>query len=113
LLTDGAVHNTRDVVDLVTKLALATNSRVHTLGVGSGASTELIKECANAGAGCSHFIANPSEIEEKVIVALQKNYSPVLRIHNIRALDSSGAYIDNLFNNYEAHLDAHKNLRSG
>ena len=113
MLTDGAVNNTAEVVQLIDILALKTNSRVHTLGVGSGASTELVKECANAGAGSYHFIANAAEIEERVIVALQKNYSPMLRVHNIRALDSKGAYIDNLFDDYEEQLVAHKNLRSG
>lgn len=80
LLTDGAVSDTSAVVSLIDKFALATNSRVHTLGVGSGASTELIKESANAGGGCFHFIANANEIEERVITALQKNYCPIYRI---------------------------------
>ena len=39
LLTDGAVYNTDAIVHLVGNKAIETNSRVHTFGVGSGAST--------------------------------------------------------------------------
>ena len=37
LLTDGAVYNTDEIVQLVANKSLETNSRVHTFG--SGAST--------------------------------------------------------------------------
>jgi hypothetical protein len=43
LLTDGAVYDTSRVVDLVSKFALNTDSRVHTFGVGDGADTQLVK----------------------------------------------------------------------
>lgn len=57
-------------MDLITKKALKTNARVHTFGVGNGASTELIKNAASAGLGSYSFIYNVKEIEEKVILAL-------------------------------------------
>lgn len=51
---------------------------VHTFGIGNGVSTELIKECAKAGGGNADFISKPSEIESKVMNALQRNFFPYL-----------------------------------
>ena len=45
LLTDGAVHNTNEIVALVAKNASLT-CRVHTFGVGNGADQRLITQCA-------------------------------------------------------------------
>ena len=55
--------------------------------MGSGADTELVKGVATAGCGTYHFIENIQEIEEKVILALQKQYSPVQIIQKVIALD--------------------------
>ena len=87
MLTDGAVGNTKAIIDLISLEAYKQNSRVHTFGVGQGASTELIKLGAAAGFGSYSFIYNNSEIEEKVISALGRNYSPVRRLHHLRAFD--------------------------
>lgn len=59
LLTDGAVHNTDQIINLIEQKALDTNSRVHTFGVGRGASTQLIKGAAIAGFGSHAFIDDP------------------------------------------------------
>lgn len=71
LLTDGAIWDTQQVVELV-----ESNSnifqRVHTFGVGSGASEELIKNVAFKGNGHYYFIYEESELEEKVVLALSK-----------------------------------------
>ena len=69
LLTDGAVHNTSQIVDLISKHA-SLKTRVHTFGVGNGADEHLIKRSAFAGFGHHYFIYNEEEIEEKVILAL-------------------------------------------
>lgn len=71
LLTDGAVHNTTEIVDLISKNA-SLNTRVHTFGVGNGADEHLITRSAFAGFGHHYFIYNEEEIEEKVILALTK-----------------------------------------
>ena len=69
--------------------ALQNNSRVHTFGVGKGASTDLVKNAAAAGAGTYSFIYNSNEIEEKVILALQKNYAPVQKVSSIEFFDEN------------------------
>ena len=88
LLTDGAVSNTYNIVELIDKHAVETNSRIHTFGIGKGASKELIEEVASAGCGSCSFIINTGEIEEQVIAALQKNYAPVRTIKKIEAIDA-------------------------
>ena len=53
---------------------------MHTFGIGAGASTELVKECAVAGLGHYSFIDNPEDIEKKVIESLQKDFLEYLTI---------------------------------
>ena len=47
--------------------------RVHTFGIGQGASEELIKQVAFKGFGQFYFIYNEDEIEERVVNALCKS----------------------------------------
>ena len=68
LLTDGAVNNTNMVVKLIRDNCVGT--KVHTFGIGSGVSTELIKNSAMAGLGHFYFIDRASEIDKKVLDAL-------------------------------------------
>ena len=54
LLTDGGVSNTEEVLKMV-----GNNSkfaRVHSIGIGNGASESLIVGCAKKGKGCHVFI---------------------------------------------------------
>ena len=62
---------------------------MHTFGIGSGASTELIKDCAKAGQGHYSFIYKLEEIETKVIESLQKDYFDYLSIKNAAVLDAN------------------------
>ena len=55
LLTDGAVNNTNEIVQLVAKNA-SLDRRLHTFGVGNGADETLIKKCASKGFGNFYFI---------------------------------------------------------
>lgn len=57
ILTDGAVWNTQSVIDLIQINAIQCKTRVHTFGIG-GASPDLVKNAASAGAGSYHFIYN-------------------------------------------------------
>lgn len=54
LLTDGGVSNTEGVIKLVSNSI--KYSRVHTIGIGNGASEALIVGCAEKGKGCHVFI---------------------------------------------------------
>ena len=86
LLTDGAVNDTDEIVNLI-KNNNYYNQRLHTFGIGSGVSTDLITECAKAGKGMYYFITNPNDIEKYVINALCTNLIPYLLIKNIKFLD--------------------------
>lgn len=87
LLTDGAVGNTQQIVQLIKKNRGACH--VHTFGIGVGASTELIKDCARAGFGHYSFIYNLDEIEKKVMESLQKDYLEYLVIREALLLDQN------------------------
>ena len=72
-MTDGAVFNTNQVINLIQKSIgenSNSNARLHTFGIGSGADTHLVKGAASAGLGSSYFIYNFPDIEAKVIDAL-------------------------------------------
>ena len=68
LLTDGAVYDTASVVDLVKRHA--QKARMHTYGIGSGVSIDLVKGCAKAGNGTCTFIEDSRDIENKVLSSL-------------------------------------------
>lgn len=76
LLTDGDVSNTDRVIKLVkdnTHFA-----RVHTIGVGNGASPALIKGCAEKGKGKHIFIQDNENVSAKIVQLLGTALSPVL-----------------------------------
>ena len=88
LITDGAVYNTQEIVSYIKNNR--GSSVVHTFGIGYGVSTELIKECARAGGGNHEFISEPSEIENKVMLALQRNFFPYIQLKDFTFLTKSG-----------------------
>lgn len=66
LLTDGAVFNPEEVVKLIKRNA--SSAKVHTFGIGSGASRDLIRGCAQAGGGKAYFISDSAaNLQTKVI----------------------------------------------
>lgn len=83
LLTDGSVDNTQSVIDLIEAKVKSSNQRVHTVGMGSGASKKLVKGAAKAGNGTSALIADTTLVEEKVMASLQKLYMPMRRVSKI------------------------------
>ena len=76
LLTDGAVWDTEKVVSEVQMNALSQNTCVHTFGIGSDCSKELVTNVARAGNGTCSLITNLEEIEERVISSLKKVILP-------------------------------------
>jgi len=81
LITDGQVFNPEDVVNLIK----SNNKKftVHTFGIGSGVSTNLITECAKAGRGKHYFVNDKAEgLQRKVIDALCKAFEPSMAFDN-------------------------------
>lgn len=71
LLTDGDVTNTKQVIQLIRDWS--HSMQLYALGIGSGASQELIKGGAEAGNGCAELVSDNSLIQEKVIVLLKRS----------------------------------------
>ena len=89
LLTDGAIWDVQKCVNLVASKS-NLNQRLHTFGVGNGASEELIKQCAFKGFGHFNFIYNEQEIEERVVSALTKPRLNYKILQNIKLFDQQG-----------------------
>ena len=69
MLTDGAIGDPESVVGLIKKHN--HNVRFHAFGIGSGASTYLVKETAKSGYGISHMVGdNDTTLNAKVIESL-------------------------------------------
>jgi hypothetical protein len=89
LLTDGAVSNTELVVDLIRQHSVNGGTKVHTFGIGSGVSTELVKRAAMAGCGHFYFINDMQEIDRKVIDAVQKQRYEYLIVKELKMVDKN------------------------
>ncbi|XP_046842399.1 von Willebrand factor A domain-containing protein 5A-like [Xenia sp. Carnegie-2017] len=74
VLTDGSIGNTDSVIQLVKKNS--NNSRCFSFGIGSGASTTLVKGIAQAGKGAAEFIISGERMQPKVIRSLKKAMQP-------------------------------------
>ncbi|KAL3888724.1 hypothetical protein ACJMK2_001087 [Sinanodonta woodiana] len=75
VLTDGEVHNTREVVKLTGSNSQYT--RVFTVGIGQGASTTLVRGLAKAGNGKEVFVKDTERLQSKVMSLLQCAMQPV------------------------------------
>lgn len=76
LLTDGEVYNTSEIIDMISENSL--DSRVHSIGIGSGADKDLIIFSAKAGRGSASFVEKVDEIGKTVVSALKKAILPCL-----------------------------------
>jgi von Willebrand factor A domain-containing protein 5 len=93
LITDGAVFNPQDVIDLVR--ANNNHFNVHTFGIGNGASTTLVIECANAGNGRYYFVNDRADgLQGKVIDALSKSFEPYVKLDNNEIFIEGNKYIE-------------------
>jgi len=71
LITDGAVTNTSSVLELIKRNAESINC--FSLGIGSGASAELITGAADLGHGVCEFVSDSNMINDKVISLLKSS----------------------------------------
>ena len=62
--------------------------RVHTFGIGNGASEQLIKNCAFKGFGNYYFVYNEAEIEETVVKSLTKMRMKYQTLNSIQLFDA-------------------------
>jgi len=76
VLTDGAVSNSTECVNLVSKHS--RENRVFTLGIGSSADRHLVKGMARAGMGTSAFTNYNENISGKVIKQLKDALQPCI-----------------------------------
>ncbi|XP_068682232.1 von Willebrand factor A domain-containing protein 5A-like [Montipora foliosa] len=77
VLSDGDVGNTAEVLQLVKNHSSTT--RCFTFGIGSGASTALIKGMARAGKGTAEFVTDHDDrMQAKVIKTLKSALQPVI-----------------------------------
>lgn len=65
LLTDGGVSNTQGVIRMVKKST--KYCRVHCIGIGNGASFDLIQGCADSGKGKYIMISDDENPAAKII----------------------------------------------
>lgn len=76
LLTDGGVGNTQGVIHMVKKST--KYCRVHSIGIGNGASYDLIQGCTEGGKGRFIMIADDENPAEKIIELLETTLTPLI-----------------------------------
>lgn len=81
VLTDGGVSNTIDLVNMVKNSKGMSRTIINTLGIGRGASSQLVTQLANAGGGISDMIENENVLSATVIKQLK--ISKNVRITNL------------------------------
>lgn len=83
LLTDGAVSNTTQVLNVIEANCVFNQSRVYTIGIGNGCSELLVKRSAKLGNGRSVIIGDNENVEGKIINLLNESFTPSLTNFNI------------------------------
>jgi len=76
VLTDGHVSRAQDSVNMVKKNNAA--GRVFSLGIGEGASRELVNGLARSGNGSAMFVTFAEDLKDKVMVLLESSLLPAL-----------------------------------
>lgn len=82
LITDGCVRNTDAVVDVLhRKLG---DSRVFTMGLGSGADRNLIEQVSHVGNGKFEYVTDNEKVIERVIALLESTAEKFYQIRNLQ-----------------------------
>ena len=90
ILTDGAISDTEQVLNEIRKFSHQT--RVHSFGIGSGASAYLVKEIAKEGKGISTLVnKNDKFLKAKVIKALKSAAKPAFTSFDINWNENSNS----------------------
>lgn len=76
MLTDGEVSDTKNILKMIGRSN--KYARVHSIGIGNGASAELIKGSAKSGKGEYVFIDDLEDPSEKIIQILADSLSPLV-----------------------------------
>ncbi|XP_028308117.1 von Willebrand factor A domain-containing protein 5B1 [Gouania willdenowi] len=76
LLTDGAVDNTGQVIELVRNHARYV--RCFTFGIGQNACRRLVQGLATVSKGTAEFLSDGERLQPKMIKSLKKTLAPVL-----------------------------------
>uniref|UniRef100_A0A3Q2YB14 von Willebrand factor A domain containing 5B1 n=1 Tax=Hippocampus comes TaxID=109280 RepID=A0A3Q2YB14_HIPCM len=76
LLTDGAVSNTGQVIELVR--SHARYIRCFTFGIGQNACRRMVRELAAVSRGTAEFLAEGERLQPRMIKTLKKTMCPVL-----------------------------------
>jgi hypothetical protein len=82
LLTDGEVSNTQGVVMMVKRNT--KYCRVHSIGIGNGASFDLIEGCAKSGKGKYVMISDSENSSQKIISLLESALTPLINKVNLK-----------------------------
>lgn len=94
LLTDGAVSNTREVLDYMWEQSASGNTtRIFTFGIGESASRPLLLGLARAGNGRCQFLNSGERPYSKVLSALRNAMQPCLTDLDLRFTVPDGVEI--------------------
>ena len=71
LLTDGQVHNTEEVIELIKLMKQKNVATTHMVGVGDGVSFDLIRRGSLKGGGEHLFIMKDDQMQKQIIYLLE------------------------------------------
>ena len=99
VLTDGSVSNTAEVINLVR--SWRNRVRVFSIGIGYGASTQLIRGVAQAGGGRAVFVSENERMQTKIMSLLVDVMSPCcsdVKLSEVEGVSFFPSSLPQLFN---------------